>query len=365
MLRGINFGARSQWTSSAFTQVGLQPGQPAPVRVMSGNVGFMPRYGSFGVTYIRQDNRDQTSAEILSASYSATVAKSAALIAFAVKPLTGEGALAAGLTLSLGFGERKSASVSAIGQRGANQGTVEFQQGLPPGAGTGYRLLAGGGSRGTRAEAGFAWQTNAGSYVVEAGHSDDRWGYRANARGGVALFDGRAFFARDLGESFGIAHVPGFADIGVYVNNQIVARTDAQGYAVLPRLLPYQSNMVRIDLTDLPLDLEVPVTHIDAVPYYRSGVSLKFPVQPAKGALITLVLEDGSALPVGARVSVIGRAEEFPVAERGEAYVTGLVKDNGLRATWRGQDCEVRVVLPDDGGPLPRVGPLTCRGVMR
>lgn len=363
--RAVSFGARSQWTTSEFTQLGLQPGQRAPVRVMSGNVGFSPGYGSLGLAYGRQDDRDQPGSEVVSASYSFTISRSAALILFAFKPLTGDRSMAAGITLSMGFGERHSAALSFTSQPHASEGVLQIQKNLPPGPGIGYRFLAAGGARGDREEAGVAWQTDVGTYVLEAGRANHEVGFRANASGALALLGGRPFLSRTLNDAFAVAHVPGFANVGISLNNQTVARTNTAGYALLPRLLPYQANVVALDIGDLPLDTQIEATQLDAVPYFRSGLLLRFPVQPANGALITLVLEDGMPMPVGSIVSFVGKLEQFIVAERGEAYVTGLTEKNRLRATWRDQSCEFNVELKGAQGGQPRVGPIACAGVRR
>jgi outer membrane usher protein len=70
-------------------------------------------------------------------------------------------------------------------------------------------------------------------------------------------------------------------------------------------------------------------------------------------------------MPVGALVTVIGRGGQFTVAQRGEAYVTGLAQKNRLRATWRDQSCEFEVERPSGAGPQPRIGPIACAGVQR
>jgi outer membrane usher protein len=134
---------------------------------------------------------------------------------------------------------------------------------------------------------------------------------------------------------------------------------------MLPRLLPYQANPVRIDTGSLPIDTRIEQVEIDAVPYYRSGLLLDFAVQRANGALLTLVLDDGAPMPVGSVVSIVGQTTEFPVAQRGEAYVTGLAEKNRLRARWRDQQCEFDVDLRGELGSQPRIGPLTCSGVRR
>ena len=364
--RGVSFGLSSQWTSAGFVQLGLQPGQLAPLRVMSGNIGVSPGgYGSLGLSYVRQDNRDRPSSEIVSGSYSLTIAKSAALIVAAFRTLTGERTQALAITLSLGFGERSSASVNYSAQPKANQILLQVQENLPAGSGAGYRMLAGTGTQGDREEASLAMQSDTGTYVVEAGRASNVSTYRASAGGGVALLDGRAFWSRRLIDSFGVAQVPGFGNVAVYVNNQIVGRTNTDGYAMLPHLLPYQANPVRIEAGDLPIDVQIDAAQLDAVPYFRSGMLLKFPVQRSNGALLILLLEDGAPAPVGSVVKAIGRDGEFPVAQRGEVYVTGLTEKNRLRITWREQSCELDVELGKDLPPLPKLGPFTCAGVKR
>ena len=365
VLRGVSFGARSQWASPDFTQLGLQPGEPAPSRVMSGNIGYSPPgYGSFGVSYVRQDNRNLPRNEIVGASYSLSIGRSIALILFGSKPLSGEGEQVLGVTLSMGFGERTSASVGYTAQANANEALVQLQQNLPTGSGLGYRVVAGLGEQ-NRQEAGLAWQTDIGTYGIEAARVAGSTAVRASASGGIAVLDGRPFLARGLTDSFGVAHVPGFPGVGIYLNNQRIASTDAQGYAMLPRLLPYQANPVRIETADLPLDTQINATELDAVPYFRSGLLLKFPIQRANGALLILVLDDGAPMPVGSLVNIVGGTEQFIVAERGEVYVTGLAEKNRLRATVREQSCEFNVQVGTELGTQPRIGPVTCAGVKR
>jgi outer membrane usher protein len=64
-------------------------------------------------------------------------------------------------------------------------------------------------------------------------------------------------------------------------------------------------------------------------------------------------------------VKIAGSDEEFPVAERGEVYVTGLAEKSRLRASWRGQSCEFGIELDKQSELVPRLGPLRCAGVRR
>jgi len=360
---GLSFGVRSQWTSPVFTQMGLQPGQPAPQMQMSGNVGMsFGRAGSLGLGYVRQDNRDRPDAEIGSLSYSLGLGPATALVLSAFKAFDGTGSSAVSLTLISALDGATSASATLTSPN-EPRAQVQLQRNLPEGTGAGYRLLAAGPGDAGRVEGGVALQNDTATLLLEAARASGIDAYRANLSGSVAVLDGRVFPSRRLGDSFGVVHVPGFRDVEVLVNNQPAARTDADGYAVLPRLLPYQSNQVRLEIGELPMDTAIGTAEIDAVPYARSGTVLRFPVKRSLGALIRLVLDDGTPLPSGAQVQVVGQDEAFPVAARGEVFVNGLSESNRLVAQWRGQTCEFRVNLEKDGPVQPRIGPITCSGV--
>ena len=84
-----------------------------------------------------------------------------------------------------------------------------------------------------------------------------------------------------------------------------------------------------------------------------------------RAATLRIVLEDGGDLPSGALVRIEGRAEDFPVALGGQAYVEGLEAANHLVLTWRGQRCVIDVSLPTGAEPLPDLGTFVCEGVRR
>jgi outer membrane usher protein len=208
-------------------------------------------------------------------------------------------------------------------------------------------------------------QTGFGTFTADAGQTDRISAYRLGAIGGAGVVDGHLFLSRRLSDSFGLAEVKDFANAGIYVNNQMVGRTDAEGFAVLPRLLPYQPNVVSVDANALPLDMQIGATELNAIPYLRSGILVRLPIQRVTGALIVLSLDDGAPMPVGARVRIVGSEVEFPVAQRGEVYVTGLARHNRLQALWDKQQCEFDLELPKGAGPVPRIGPIRCKGVNR
>ena len=208
-----------------------------------------------------------------------------------------------------------------------------------------------------------ALQRNFGTYVAEVARFEGESAARLTATGGVGFLGGHAFASREISESFGIVRVDDYPGVGILLDNQLAGRTNADGYAVLPQLRAYDVNRISIDQRDLPLDAKVDRLRIDAVPYYRSGVLAEFPIRRSRGATFTIRLDDGSLLPAGAKLKVIGRDDEYPVGLNGLAYVTGLERENRVRGSWRGRICEFDVPVPPTTDPLPDLGTFVCRGM--
>ncbi|MGZ5234607.1 MAG: fimbria/pilus outer membrane usher protein, partial [Burkholderiales bacterium] len=360
--RAISFGANTQLATEKFTQVGLQPGELAPSQISQAFASLSAKSsGSFGVNYVHQAYRDRDDVKLISANYSVSLGKVGVGVSL-IRFLNGDERTLAGLTLTLPLDDRTTASVNATAQPGNQQALMQVQRNLPAGTGVGYRLLAGVGDS-DRREAGVSAQNDVGTYSVEASHSGGETGYRASASGGVAVVGGQAFLSRRITDSFAVVQLPDYPNVRVYADNQLVARTGEDGSALLPRLRPYEKNFISIEQADLPLDAQVDGVQVDAIPYFRSGMVLKFPVKRSRGALLTVLLDNTEPLPSGAVAQLIGENEEFPVGMKGEIYLTGLQEMNRLRITWRGQSCELSVPFPETTEPLPHLGTYTCAGV--
>src|SRR5262249_252179 len=154
---------------------------------------------------------------------------------------------------------------------------MHLEKSLPYGTGVGYRFAGGAGGNHER-DAALSLQNGMGTYLLEADSASGKTGVRASASGSLALLDGAAYASRRIDDSFAVAEVAGRPGVRVYSDNQLVATTNSRGDAFVPRLRAYQSNVVRIDLADLPLDFNVDAAQMRAVPYSRSGLMLRFPI---------------------------------------------------------------------------------------
>lgn len=363
LARRFSFGAQTQVTSAEFVQLGLSGPNLPPRRTSSGRATYSIRGGgSLFASYTKQDNRAQPDIEFVSAGYSLGISSNLFLSLFGFQSLSGEPIRSVGVSLTCSLGPRTSASVDWSRHGDESTPSVQLQQSLPQGSGYGYRLRTAGGPH-ERTDVALLAQNDIGTYGLEAARADGTTGARVSASGGMSLLGGEVRLSRRLNESFAVIKVGDFPNVPILLDNQLVARTDSSGSAVIPALRPYQENNLSIQQDALPIDARVGALRLSVTLARRSARVVEFPVRRSRGALLRLQLDDGSPVPSGAVVTVDGQAEEFPVARRGEAYVTDLARENRLQVRWKGQSCTLRVVMPDDGKPLPVLGPFICSGV--
>ena len=361
--------AQALWSTAEFRQVGATPDNPVPLRQWSASVGYQfDAFGSASVTYVAQDFRTRENVRVLSGGYSVGIGPWAFLSLTSAKTFGTHGSVQVGATLTIPWGDRSLAALGYDGVRHSSQGdssdtSLTLQKSLPVGEGYGYRLVAH--TRDNQLEADGLWQNNVGTYEVDVARFQGSTAGRVSAAGGIGFVGGHAFASRPITESFGIVRVADYAGVTVLQDNQPAGRTDAGGYAVLPQLRAYDVNRIAIEERDLPLDAQVDKLKLEAVPYFRSGLLIDFPIRRSHGATLRIRLDDGAPMPSGALVRVAGRDEEFPVGLEGEAYVTGLEEHNRLRATWKGASCELDVDVPRSNDQLPSLGTFLCHGVAR
>ncbi|MDA8814419.1 fimbria/pilus outer membrane usher protein [Luminiphilus sp.] len=365
--RYVSFGANTQLASQRFAKLGLEPEALAPRQISQMFVNLATTdYGSFAASFTQQAFRDRKGNKILNASYTRKLGRLGNLSVFVTRFMSGDANTVFNLSFSMPLGDRTNASISTSAQPGREQARLQVSRSLPAGSGLGYRLVTEVGDSDRRA-AEVSAQNGIGAYNLAVDQFQGQAAFRGSASGGVAFLGGSAFLSRRITDSFAVVQVPDYSGVGIYADNQLVASTDADGNALLPRLRPYQKNTVRIEQADLPLDAQIDTVQLDAVPYFRSGLLLRFPVKHSRGALLTVVLENGEPLPTGAQAQIVGddveENEVFPIGLRGEVYLTGLAASNRLRVTWLDQRCEFILPYPESTDPLPHLGAYICTGV--
>ena len=113
---------------------------------------------------------------------------------------------------------------------------------------------------------------------------------------------------------------------------------------------------------DLSLDLDVDLSQRTVVPMPRSGLFINFKAKPNRGAVLKLVTEDGTDLPVGAEATINGGQTIYEVVLRGELFVPEISFPASVRVHWDDTTCRATVPASENASKLlPRIGPITCR----
>lgn len=238
-------------------------------------------------------------------------------------------------------------------------------QGLRGDTGMGWRALGGTRNGSAFGEAGVYLQGKRSQLTADVSTSSAQQTMRLGSQGGLVLMGGRVFLARPVQDSFALVNVSGLAGVGVSFQGREVARTDAQGLALLTGLQPYSANNVRLSPSDLPLSVEIDSLEQVVVPRRRSAVKLGFSVRRGLAALVTVRFPDGQTAPAGAEIELVGDTQRFPVGRGGQAFITGLKNSQQLRLHWKGGSCLMPLLLapgaPDD---IARPPPLVCESAL-
>ncbi|RYD29313.1 MAG: fimbrial biogenesis outer membrane usher protein [Lysobacteraceae bacterium] len=357
--RSVSIGGSTEFTTTGYATIGDTRTYRRPKSLVSGFIGVPTTFGSISGSLLWRRGRFEPDVLYASANSSVRIRGIGAFGLSARRSFTANRESAVRAFLSVPIGHRSSAAVGTElrnGQVGAN---AMLQRNLPYGNGLGYRLQAETGAF-ERLDAEVNVQADIGRLDAQVTRLDGNTGARVGVSGSIATIDGRVFAARRLDQSFASVQVGDYDNVRVYVDNQLVGRTNRGGTLIVPRLLPYQDNHLRIEAEDLPLDASIDETTRTIRPFDRSGVAVRFGARDARAGLVTVHLADGTPLPAGTVLYVNGGAEPFVVAPGGTAYLAGLAVRNRISTARDGTGCHFALPFASGQGPQPNLGTFIC-----
>lgn len=367
-VHGPSIGARAEYATPRYTQLGSSDEEQGQRYNIQTFLDFPLRRGSVGLSYIRRDyHRDERGerrpTESLAGVFASTsLGRFGSLQLFARRSNIGAGQTTFGTFVSLPLGGGRNGMASVEYRRGHKQMNFATQKDLPMGEGFGYRTsVSMGESR--RTEGALMANTEVATFSLEAARSRESSGIRLSAAGAVGLIGDNLFASRQLGDSFAAVQVKGMKNVRVYADNQLIGTTNARGVLVIPRMRAFERNTIRLDEADFSLDVQIEETELAVRPFARSGTLINFAARRERGALLRIMLEDGSRLPAGARVFVEGRKEGYVAVSGGQVYIPDLLGSNIIAISWGEGSCAVTVDVPAGEDPQPLVEGLVCKAV--
>lgn len=371
VLGSLGYSWQPRWFNLALSSSVTSPGyrQASDTATIAGQfrsrnlaqVGInLPRGISFQAAYVAETFTAAPSLRTLSLAYNQRLPANVTMTLTATRTLTTQSASSLFLLFTLPLSGTRA--VTAGGTHGQGSGappdevSAMFVQTPPVGPGFGYRI---GETSRNNYTADGRWQTEAGDLEGTAVRNLGVSGQWLQWTGAATLIDGQVRAARRVNDSFALVDVGGLPDVPVYLENQVITRTDSNGQALLHELRPYETNRISLDPSDLPLDTELDSRGIEIAPPFRSGVIVRFPVRRIRAGIFRLQLADGSSVPVGA--SVTSNGGEFTVALGGRVYVTGFDHASTGEARWEGHACSFRLPEPPAQDPQPDLGDILCQ----
>jgi outer membrane usher protein len=357
-------GGSLQWErfAAGFVQFGATARESRPRERLQASAGMAFGSGlSAGISYIRQTTWAGDDFTLAAANLGAALWSNAYLSVFASKQLNVDKGWSAGVNLMVPLQQQRTLLASSNRDNtGKLINAVEATSPTPSGPGWGWRARASD-LESQHLHANATLNTNYGQFTVEGNAGKDANAIRLSADGSVGWLEGLPFATRRIDQgAFAVVRVGDLEGVPVSRSGQVIATTDRNGLALVPGLLPYQSNVLTIDPDQLPFDINIGGVKNVVVPYARSGVTLDFPVRRSRNVLAILQQPNGAPIPPGTRVTVTPGNLEFIVAKRGEVYLMDLQESNRINVRWKDGGCSLPLALGPAKGSEAQVGPLIC-----
>jgi outer membrane usher protein len=348
--------------SEDFVQFGAGAKELRPRDRLQANVGVSLGGGkSAGLSYIRQTAWNGERFTLAAANLGIALPGNMHLSAYVAQQMDGSSAVSGGLNLIVPTANQVTTVVSSNRDRkGDVINSAQVAKVAPAGEGWGWIARASD-VPSQRAQGGATYNSDHGRVSADVSLGSDSNALRVGADGSVGWFEGLPFATRRIDHgAFAVVKVGDVAGVPIMRSNQVVAVTNKSGMALVPGLLPYQSNFLSVDPDQLPLEVTIGSVQRVTVPYARSGVLLEFPIRRARNVLATLVQQDGAPVPPGARVTVLPGNQEFTVVKRGGVYMTDVQGAESIAVSWNGGACTVGLGLTQSAGVEVEIGPLVC-----
>lgn len=355
------FGSiQARWASQGFRRLGADLDRELPSRELFATFSARDILGgSLGLSVSDREHRDRPDLRLATLRYSRRLGAIGYVNIAAVHDLEQDD-LALDLRLTVPLSKPRTSLNLGVGSAdGRERFSVRMRRNLPVGPGVGYDLEWDQGED-ERLRASLAWQTTRGRWTLEAARRSGQYSGRVSAAGGLVWMADSTFASLPVRDSFAVAEVGDFEDVRVYLDNQLVGRTGADGRLLIPRLRPYERNRLRVEQGDLPIGASVDGLETEIVPLWRSGSVAHFPIRRSLDARFRVVLESGESPPPGTRIlDRDGRA--WAIGREGRTFVSGLSSTNRFTIALEDGECSIDLHVPPSQDPLLDLGTQICR----
>ena len=363
--RTYSLGLITRLMSREYANTSLPFDVDRPLADLSAFASFLFRRTSVGVLLSHTDNRDtdDLSRGALQGSYLINRFLSL-FVSAGVLETAGEREPEYAAGLSIYLGGNTSAGIGFTQRQGQTRASVDVQKSVPAGTGFGYRVQLEDSDLGRHGNGSVQYQNRYGRYAV-AFNSGDSPGFAV--AGGAVYQGGKLLLTRPVQDSFALVRVPGVEGVRVYSNNLVVGRTDADGNLLVPDLLSYYGNRLRIEDKDIPLDYEVGAVERSIAPPYRGGALVQFSVRRIQSVTGSVAIHTtaGEVTPAFGQFTLTRDGVEVvsPLGNGAEFYLENIASGTyTARIEYTGGSCVFTITIPVTTEPFVRLGKVVCAG---
>lgn len=172
-------------------------------------------------------------------------------------------------------------------------------------------------------------QATLGAGLTEGG---DYRNLSLNASGALLIHGEGLVLAPYIGDTAALIEVPGIVDVGVQHNN--AARTNANGFTVVPHLRPYRINSVVLDTDRIGPEVEIDNGTTQVVPRRGSVVKARFTARNVRRLVLTVLDTHGQPLPFGAQVVDLQGEIRGIIGQAGQVMLSANTDPERLTISW-------------------------------
>ena len=363
----LSGGVRLRSPDYVTTSLGLEGDRPLLDGFVSTTFNLGPRI-NMSAQYIFNNPRDQALSQQASVLAQVRLRRNLSLLLQGSRSFFGDQAPVDQFSVTFNYFLNNQVNLNAGWLQQGTQGVpfVNVSRSLPPGVGYGYQGQVSQVNEQGLASGVFQYNAPWSRYQIGYSHAGDSGQASLGLEGGIVAIGGEVFATRPVQGSFALVEVPNVPGVRTYLSNQEIGRTNRRGKILIPDLLPYYGNDLRIEDQDIPLDFAIGQTQQLIAPPFRGGAIARFDVRRSRNYVGRVVLLRGGSRIIPSLGQLTLRQGDqtsvSPLTANGEFYFDTLEAGTyAAELAYEKVRCNFTVTLPEPDDFFTDVGELTCQ----
>lgn len=304
---------------------------------------------SISGTWIQQKFHDHNNIDIFGATYIRSFDNGVSLNVSALGDLETR-KTAAYFYVSFQLGTRHTLSGSVRHRQGSSVSQARFKRPLRAEQDFGYSLEVEHGTDLDLVRADLHVRHSKGQIRGSVAHASSALRFEGAISGSVVVADRSLYLSPAMAGAFAVVDA-GIKDVRVYRENREIARTNANGKALVTGLTPYSQNRLSVEPRDYPMSIELNDYKADIIPGRMSGGFVDLKPSAQSVVSFTALMRNGDPLKLGTILYNVESTERYIVGRRGRVFLalpdSNLTRKNILLTQRDELTCHFKLEIRD------------------